>query len=76
VVLGPLDSRLYNEGSSAAQSLEKENASTADTEKRCIVALHKLRADKILRSEAVKLVTEMEALPRSYVYKLALEIEW
>jgi 16S rRNA C1402 (ribose-2'-O) methylase RsmI len=60
IVLGPIE--------------QDANGPTADGDV-VVVALERLRSDGVPRSEAVKLVCDMHGLPKSAVYKKALEID-
>ncbi len=75
VVLGPRRSLLFSSAPAAAAT-EEEGPSSRSAEEECRRLLERLRDDGVARSEAVRLVVEMKKSPKSFVYRIALGIEW
>ena len=69
MILGPLDSASSNGNNG-------RNGDDASEEDQLLSKLRALKVDGISRSEAVKLVVEMTGVPKSTVYKLALDEPW
>lgn len=64
IVLGPIE----EDNDSKDQLIEQKET--------IIEMLKKYKNDNISRSEAVKLLSDQTSIKKSYIYKLALEIDW